>query len=117
MHSHLSQTCRDRRRKTVIIGHTFGDTARLRNEDHVELGVAGRDRFLQLLDKCKSQFNTSSVSIGHDGVGSRVLLLPLRPKGMAQPFEAVADNIPNTAFSVEAVNYAVATNSPPFNVK
>src|SRR5438309_11860111 len=108
MHSHLSQTCRDQSRKSVIIGLTFVDTARLRNEDHVELGVAGRDRFLQVLDKSKSQFNTSSVSVGHDCVGSRVLLLPIRSKGMAQPFEAVADNIPNTAFPVEAVNYAVA---------
>src|SRR5256885_16580668 len=108
MHSHLSQTCRDQSRKRVIIGHTFVDAARLRNEDHVELGVTGRDRLHQLLDKCKSQFNSSSVSIGQDGVGSRILLLPLRPKGMAQTFEAVADNIPDTAFPVEAVNYAVA---------
>jgi hypothetical protein len=83
----------------------------LRNEDHVELGVMGRDRFLQLLDKCKSQFNTGSVSVGHGGVGVCVLWIPLGPKGVAQSFEAVADNIPKTAFPVEAVNYVVANMS------
>ena len=107
-HTHLSQTRRDQARKRVIFGHTFVNTARLRNEDHVELRVMRRDRLFQSFDKSESQFDTSSVGAGHDGVRFGVLLRPLRPKGMAQSIEAVANNTPNAALPVEGVKYAVA---------
>src|SRR5258708_3809941 len=87
------------------------DTRLIRNEDHIELRVARRDRLLQLFQESKSQFNALTISLGHDDVGLQLFLL-LPQERLDQSAEAFIGNIPNTALPLqhakEAVNYAVS---------
>ncbi len=59
----------------MISGQMIFDTRLVRNEDHVELRVARRDRLLQLFQDSKSQFDALTISLRHYDVGLQMLLL------------------------------------------
>src|SRR6266404_4410384 len=88
--------------KRMISRQMVFDTRLVRNEDHVELRVARRDRFLQLVQDSKSQFNALSISVGHDDVGVQMLLLPQEcvaqtTAALDEPVEASTAKVPNAA--------------------